>query len=213
MSSISSWTDGDARAADRALHCRLVAGDPTAPTDLAERYLGPLLAWLRRCHPREDDALLSDIATDLILDLGERPERYDADKRSLTGYLRMAANRDVLNARQSEHRRVAHLAPLARVELQPPARNSTQAGTSDPADTVADAPDDERIRAMRTHFNDRDWAVAELQLEGERSTARYAAVLGLADRPEEEQKREVKRAKDRVKKRLQRVWRTLTGND
>jgi hypothetical protein len=35
-----------ARADDRALHARLLAGDETAPSDLARAHLGPLAAWL-----------------------------------------------------------------------------------------------------------------------------------------------------------------------
>jgi hypothetical protein len=40
---------------------------------------------------------------------------------------------------------------------------------------------------------------------GERSTAVFAAAMGLADRPKDEQQREVKRMKDCLKQRLKRA--------
>ena len=40
---------------------------------------------------------------------------------------------------------------------------------------------------------------------GERKTAAYALALGIADRPAAEQRREVKRVKDRLQKRLERA--------
>ena len=45
----------------------------------------------------------------------------------------------------------------------------------------------------------------ELMGEGERRTAVFARALGLEDRPPGEQEREVKRVKDRIKKRMQRA--------
>jgi hypothetical protein len=47
--------------------------------------------------------------------------------------------------------------------------------------------------------------VLALLADGERSTAAFARVLGLTDSPEDEQRREVKRVKDRIKRRLQRA--------
>jgi hypothetical protein len=46
--------------------------------------------------------------------------------------------------------------------------------------------------------------VLALMLDGERSSAAYAQVLGITGLPAAEQEREVKRAKDRIKKRLER---------
>src|SRR5205823_2519087 len=101
---------GVANDAGHALHARLMRGDPTAPSDLVDCYLPPLVNWLLRAFPRRDGALLETVATVLILD-------------------------------------------------------------------------------------------------GERRTEPYAALFGLQDRPREEQAPEVKRAKDRLKKKLQRLWR------
>lgn len=197
----------------RALHLRLLRWDPTAPTDLANQYLPPLLDWLRHRFSNKDDALLTEVAIELILNLGERPEQYDPNRLSLSAYLRMAARGDLKNALARESRRVAHHAQLDDVEVQSRARNREWARASDPADTVVDALYREKALAMRGHFDERDWEVVELQMDGERRTERYASVLGLQDRPRDEQVRAVKRAKDRIKKRLQRLWRTMTDDD
>ena len=195
---------------DRALHARLIRRDPTAPSDLAVAHLEPLVGALRRAFPRgrfpaADDALLETVAHDLILDLAERPEQYDPDRGGLAAYLRMAARRDVLNAVEKEHRRARRLAPLEDVELSAPARNREWTGAADPADALARAVDPATIASARGEFDTVEWEVVQLMADGERRTPIFAQILGLADRPPPEQEREVKRVKDRLKKRLQRL--------
>jgi hypothetical protein len=205
---------GTDRDADRALHLRLLSRDPTATSDLVVSYLEPLTAWLRSTFPREDDALLETVATDLLLSVGERPEQYDPDRLSLMSYLHMAARGDVRNARESEHRHTRRHSPLEDVELRPPARNSQWAIASDPADTVLAALDDgDTVLAMRHHFDETEWEVVQMVLDGERRTVEFARVLSLHDLPRAAQVREVKRAKDRLKKRLQRLWRKRPDDD
>jgi hypothetical protein len=196
----------------RALHARLLRGDPTAPSDLAKIYLDPLATWLHQTFPRDDDAMLESIAIDLMLSLAEHPERYDPDKLSLSSYLRMAARGDVKNERDSARRRAAHHAPLEDVELRPPARNSRWANASDLAGRVADALDDERLAAVFEHFAGQEREVVELMVDGERRNDVFAEVLGLKAWPRDTRDREVKRVKDRVKKRMQRIWRKLYGD-
>jgi hypothetical protein len=197
---------GAADDVGRAHHARLIDRDPTAPSDLVVSYLSPLVDWLLRTYPRHDGALLETVAIDLLLDVGRRPEQYDPDRLSLFAYLRMAARRDVTNALEKERRRAAHQVPWEDVELRPPARNSTWTSASDPADAVIEVLDREKVLAMREQFDDRDWACVLLILDGERHPEPFAALLGLHDRPREEQGREVKRAKDRLKKKLRRLW-------
>lgn len=197
----------------RALHARLLRGEPTAPSDLATVYLQPLVDWLHRTFRREDEALLETVAIELILKVGRAPDRYDPDRSALSAYLRMAARRDVQNALQRERRRTARQISLDDVELSAPARNREWASASDPADAVIEAFDRERLLALREHFSAQDWEVVLLRIERERRTERYAAVLGLRDRPPIEQEREVKRVKDRVMKRLRRLWKKRYGDD
>jgi RNA polymerase sigma-70 factor, ECF subfamily len=199
----------------RILHARLLRRDSAAPSDLADHYLDGLVTSLRRAFLRDrvDDDLLVTIAIELILDVGERPEQYDPDRLGLSPYLLMAAKRDVLNALQSERRRADRQVSLENVELRAPAWNRQWANTSDPADKAVDAFVHERAATMRAQFVGRDREVVDLMLDGERRTQVFANVLGLLDRSRDEQVSEVKRAKDRLKKRMQRIWRRMSGDD
>ena len=58
-----------------------------------------------------------------------------------------------------------------------------------------------------------DLRLLTLILEGERSTERFARILGLCGLPVKEQRRQVKRHKDRIKKRLERYGRTIRRED
>jgi RNA polymerase sigma-70 factor (ECF subfamily) len=191
---------------DRALHDRLLARDPVAPSDLAEAHLEPLFRWLRRQFASVDPDTLEGIAVDLILSLAERPEQYKPDRLSLAGYLRMAARGDVRNALRSRREQSRHLTSLADVELAQVAGNAAIEGPANPADVVAagESLDPAVTELLRSSFTPAEWPIVQLMLEGERRTAVYARQLGLAG-SEIEQAREVKRVKDRLQKRLQRL--------
>lgn len=205
---------------DRALHARLLQRDPLAPSDLAVGYLEPLCAWLDRQNEFRDidRDVLRTVTIDLILSVAERPEQYDPERLGLEAYLRMAVRGDVRNARASERRRIERLVPLGDpedVELSRAARNSLVEGPADPADVVAEAEavDANTIAAIRGHFDDAEWEVVQLMMESERRTSVFAPILGLSDRPRAEQEREVKRTKDRLWKRLQRLRTKVRRDD
>jgi hypothetical protein len=195
------------RAAEHALHARLLAGDPVAPSELAETYLPPLAAWLLRAFPHVDPHLVEDAATDAVLDTAQHPERYDPARLPLARYLRMAARGDLLNAWKSAQRRAAHHASLDAVELHGVARNPTTEDTDDPAEIVArrgnTAPG--LLAAVRATFDPQEQAVVALMLDGERRTSVYARLLDLEHLTTADQAREVKRVKDRLDKRLRRL--------
>jgi hypothetical protein len=73
------------------LHARLLAGDPTAPADLAGSYLYGLVAWLGRYSPDTDPADRQRAAEDAILDLLGNPSRYHPDRQRLEVHLRVSA--------------------------------------------------------------------------------------------------------------------------
>ena len=62
-----------------------------------------------------------------------------------------------------------------------------------------------RMAAAREGLSAGEAAALELLRQGERKTAPYAAVLGITDLPEAEQRQQVKRVKDKLKKRLERA--------
>ena len=191
-----------------ALHERLVAGDPTAPADLASTYLDRLIGWLFRHNPGVDPHICATAAEDALLALIKSPASYRREKQSLEGYLRMSASGDLKNLLRSERRHARRRTTLEAVELSLAAGKYLWDEDSDPARIIGQA-DDERqsplLSGVQETLTREESQVLELMLEGERRTEVYAAVLGLTNRPILEQRREVKRVKDRLKKRLERA--------
>jgi RNA polymerase sigma-70 factor (ECF subfamily) len=186
----------------RQVHDRLLQGDPTASADCAGAVIGPLTKRLERRFPElRGSDVLADAVTDAVFSYLKRPEQYDPSKRGLLGYLAMAAEGDLKNALAKGRRRKEMELPLEDVDLDTVAGNMV-VGPGDPAGEV----DVEEIRSgVSAMFDDpRDRQLAELVLDGERSVDLFARILKLENLPIDEQRREVKRHKDRIKKRLER---------
>jgi RNA polymerase sigma-70 factor (ECF subfamily) len=186
----------------RRIHERLLAGDPTATSELAETIGRVVFEKLQRKHPRRDPDLVRDAAWDAIRSYMERPAGFDASKRGLVGYLLMSAEGDLLNALAKVRRRRED--PVDDVELVDSGGNRRQEQLEARVDAGRVRPELDRL------FPDRaDRAAVELVLEGERSTAAFVEVWGLDRLSFEEQRREVKRGKDRLKKALERLGQDL----
>jgi hypothetical protein len=190
------------------LHRRLLARDPVAPAELAESTIEPLAKELRIGTGRVRDEQLSiDAATDAALELARRAEKYDPTKMAVWSFLCMAARRNLANALLKERRHAARVFfRSAAVALPPSVRNRASVR---PLDQLADA---ELARTRLAELASgpmstlppEDLAVLRLMAAGERETARFAAVIGCADRPRKEQQRLVKQVKDRLLKQLRR---------
>jgi RNA polymerase sigma-70 factor (ECF subfamily) len=192
------------------IHQRLLAGDPIAPSELAVAYLPLLLRWLQgRIRSIPDEHLITDAATDALLDYADHPTRFDPTKAALLHYLKMSAWFDLLNALKRQQRRRRREIPVDPVELPPPAGNTIQ---EDDDDTLTAQSLMERV--LEAIPEPRDRQLLHLLLDGERRTRPYAEILGLQNHDELEQRRLVKRHKDRLKKRLVRLgekWREPTS--
>ena len=185
-----------------AVHERLLEGDPVAPAELITAVFDSLVLHLRKKHPGVDDLeLLYDSVTDALFAYVKEPRKFDPSKRGLFGYLQMSAERDLLNLLAKRDRRgyreevvddVELLAPDGNIELEILARL-----------------DAERLREeIAQLFPDpRDRRVVDLMIDGERSTEAFVETLELGGESMIEQRRQVKRAKDRVKKMVVRHFR------
>ena len=186
----------------REIHERLLAEDVTAPAELAESLLEPLTHRLTKKYPKlRDPDLLCDAVSDALMSYIKRPAQFDPAKRTLIGFLVMAAEGDLRNALAKAKRRRQKEILLENVELWGAAgNNEIEAGNSEPE------PEREKLRqALPMIFEDpKDLAMVELMMSGERATEAFAEVLKLQHLPLEQQRREVKRHKDRLKKRLER---------
>lgn len=199
-----------------AIWLRLRSDDPTAPADLADAYFEPLARWLARLFPRVDVDQCFDAAVSAVTTLAKNPGSYRPDRKNdLYAYLRMAARGDLLNLLRSERRRAGHQASLEVVELSPKLGKYLRDDAADPSLIVEASEGDAAARADLAALIERisdglttgQQKVLELICNGERKNDRFAQALGLENLPLDEQRRAVKREKDRLKKRLLRAVR------
>ena len=200
---------GDAWYTD--IHKRLCEDDSTAPAELAEGVMEALVEKLSHKYPNlSDPDLPVEAAADALMDYIKRPEQFDPIQRGLFGFLVMAAEGDLKNA----------LAKIARrqkkeIQLEPVEVDERGGNTRDRTDELDERIDFERLRdALDELFDDpKDRAVVKLIMEGERATEVFAQVLELEALPQNQQRTEVKRNKDRIKKRLQRHRGDILGHE
>lgn len=192
----------------RSIHARLVDGDPTAPADLAIAYLDPLTVWLQAHNPRlSDPHLCATAAEDALLALIKNPLSYNPDRQTLEVYLRMSARGDLLNLLDREQRHQNRQASWEAVELSPDRRKYLQDSTSDPELQVISTEEANRTVTIPRGLTPPEERVLSLMLDGERKTVAYVDAMGIGHLPLDDQRREVKRVKDRLKKRIARAER------
>jgi RNA polymerase sigma-70 factor (ECF subfamily) len=191
---------------------RLRADDAVAPAELCLAYLDDLARWLTARHPRADPHDCQTAAADALLALIKNPAAYKPVLRSLRGYLQMAATGDLLNLLASARRHTGRSRSFEDVEHSSEAGKLVQED-GDPAEIVAHREDEAPAviglpvlpSDVQAALTEEEQQVRELMWLRERKTTAYAAVLHIADRPIEEQRREVKRVKDRINMRLKRA--------
>jgi RNA polymerase sigma-70 factor (ECF subfamily) len=189
------------------LHLRLCDLDPTASADVCRAYLEPLIHWLEAVFPRADPHHREEAAGQALWDYVKNPTKYNSEYTDLAAYLRMAARGDLLNLRQKEHRHHRHRADKSFVELAGEGGNLS-GESDDPVDRLEREEEAARAKALLQELlqdcTSEERRVVELMLDGQRETRIFAEAIGQGHLPLQEQKREVKRVKDRIKKRLER---------
>lgn len=200
------------------LHEQLLGRDPTAPARLADTLFLPLVENLRRGYPRIDPDLITMAAIDAWAGFVKAPQKFDPSKgKSLFGYLKMAAEGDLLNALdhlKREKKRLRALDALRPVEVENVLRNRETATEENPLAQLETKEWQRQVEAIYGRLDELfpdaiDRQLAELVLTGERRTETYTRILGLQHLSRQDQQREVKRHKDRIKKRLQRYGQIL----
>jgi hypothetical protein len=199
-----------------ALHEVLVAGrDPTTSARLAELLLPALRRRFRGATMPDPHSADSLVGLSIARYLSE-PDRYDAERGPLLAYLWQDVAGDLKNEWASRSRLRRHEAPASDdVELTEPARNlSVEEEVLDALDPF-DVPLAllEAARQEAARFSDTDRKLLALLTDGVRSTAAYAEVLGISHLPDQTQRREVKRHKDRLKARLEVIRGRLRRSD
>lgn len=189
------------RAVQDDLHRRVLAGDPVVRAEVFELLLDPLVDRLAFRWPRlRGTEQLGDQAIDAIMGYLGAPARYDPARSSLLTYLALDAHGDLLN---SYRRSTLPTESLEVVELDPSRRKMLSV---EPDHHPSDSGVLELLEQVRHALPDeRDQRVVALMMNGERSTDLFAAALGIATLDGRAQREGVKRAKDRIKKRLARL--------
>lgn len=185
------------------LHQQLLLRVPTASVVAAERFLLPVRDRLSSSRYRRDAHIHEEAAIDAILSYIERPEQFDPAKGTLLAYLVMSARGDLRTKISRILGRATHEISAEPVELARYAGN-IQSKDHDAGKAEAMAELLERQAESAAH-DDVEAAVLQLMLDGERSTSRFALVMGISGLDAREQQRQVKRVKDRLAKRLMRA--------
>lgn len=189
-----------------ALHEELLAGDVTAPSRMAELLLPALkrrFAGRRDLEWPEIESLIGESITKYVLG----PESYDPSKSPLLAYLYRDVRGDILNAIEKRKRRREEELDQPHVEDKGARGNPTLEDEVldrlDPLDLPPEQVDAVLAKVGQLSVEDREFLC--LRASGVRSTQAYAAVLGITHLPVEQQRREVKRVKDRLDKRLRSI--------
>ncbi len=204
---------------DRDIHIRLIAGDPTAPDDLASRYLEPVRKHVQaRAYRRgiQDHDLVNDATVDSVFDYIRNPKKFNPEKSGLLSYLKFAAERDLANAVSKHFRRTRHEELTDDVELTTQPRNKIGVMETIRRNIETQAIDNiegrKEVRAaVSTITKDIDQKLLQLIADGVRKTETFAAELGITGLPITDQRRIVKQHKDRLNQQLKRWGRKHNG--
>jgi hypothetical protein len=193
-------------------HARLLEDDITVTAEIANVYLEPLVKILLGKYPQLDDPHFVPTAVeDALLSYFNRPEQFDPRRGiSLFSYLQMSAIGDLKNLLQN------HKAHIEKLNYDEPVEEFVELPLYEPEYKVEK--DDQSdlevpvewqnplIEVQLTELlpNIVDQKIMRLMMEGERATHTFANVLGILDLPSNEQRKIVKRNKDRIKKIIQR---------
>jgi hypothetical protein len=201
------------REEELILHRRLVDADPVASADLATTYLIPLIASLTESNSRRIPSdFVEEAADEALVCLIKNPERFDASRNSaslpLFAHLRLAAQRDLQNILRKEKRHRRGRVTMEAVEDSPSA-GKYLGRNDDPSEGLqlreeVEKADGKIFRFVREGLSDGEHQALELMRRGERKTAAFARVLGIEHLAKKEQQAEVKRVKDKLKKRIER---------
>src|SRR5262249_50229547 len=153
-------------------------------------------------NPRIDTHLCSEAAEEAILSLIRSPATYRPAVSDLLAYLRMSAQHDLQNLLRRERKHQKHRYSLDRVELSADAGKYLERG-DEPSLPLQVAELQQAILdsiplSVRQGLTVAEARALTLLLRKERKTASYAEALAITPLPLADQRKEVKRVKDRL---------------
>lgn len=190
------------------LYQALDSSAPTTTTDFACAYLPHLTEWLQATNRHVSADLCEEAAVETMYSLLDDPTRFDPSRgKSLLGFLRLSARRDLLNLLRREHRHQHDGLDGNAVELTSSAGKYT-GRVKGPLQLLCEQEDEEErqrlLEKVRAISNEMEQMVLDLMLDGVRENEVYARVMAITHLPFKEQRKHVKRVKDRINKRVER---------
>lgn len=191
------------------LHQALSLPVATAPYDFARFYLPHLTAWLQTTNPRACADLCEEAAVETIYSLLHAPARFDPSKgKALLSFLRMSARCDLRNLLRRETRHQHE--PLDENSVAFASSAGKYSGkVKGPLQLLCELEDEQErqqlLEKVRAISNQTEQAVLDLMVAGIRNTDVYAEVLAIAHLLPRERRKQVKRVKDRINKRIERL--------
>jgi RNA polymerase sigma factor (sigma-70 family) len=177
----------------------LTSDERTRAADLFQHHAEALARRLAARFPGTDPEAFDDAVVWTVMRVSCRFERYDPAGGSLPAYLfgfarrRLAA---ILRSDQARRRR-------EQKKAIDPVTAATPCGQS-PLDELADRELAEQVRAS-LRLRPEDQCLLDLWLRGEHDPHAWAAALGKADRPPEEQAKAIEQAQARLRQCLHRA--------
>jgi hypothetical protein len=140
------------------------------------------------------------------MNYAKQPASYKPELKSLFSFLKMSAEGDLLNKLAQQKRRIAR---MKLVSLEDVALGVPDGNINIEEEVIARQEVKSRLQLLKNQqavtTNEQDERILELMQAKVRATAEYARVLHIEHLPEEEQRAEVKRNKDRLRLRLKRL--------
>lgn len=192
-----------------AIHQRVVNKDPTAFAILSEKYLSVVTNHLKRKNPkiaRVDRELIYDTVIDSFVKYLDTPQKFNPSLKGLLGFLIMDTQFDLQNEWTKRVKRSRKTKEL--VENPNSVRNNTNtlSDSQDPHSQLVESEAQARVNDLieRVFKDPVDRELASMVLSSIKKTKDYAIALGIEHLPIKEQRQQIKRHKDRIKKQLER---------
>jgi hypothetical protein len=191
------------------MHYRVSIKDPTAFSELCEQALPHLVDFLYNCFPTSDNHLRESAVIDCLLDYQTRPNKYNPDRLPLFSYLRMAVRRDMLNALDKQIRKESRLTsmddPTAQLYVFDRANKDHQDDLDGWLQENSSLSFNEILEALDEKLDTLEKEALILMLEGRRESSAYYSILQISHLDDQSARKEVKKIKDRIMKKLSRL--------
>jgi len=189
------------------LHSLIQKDDDVALMELFEIHGETIMIKLKSWYKSVlDEALILEAVNEAFFGYYKNPNTFNPKKGTLSRFLEVAAERDLKNILQKENRRGKKIDLPEDVELQEKMWNSilSESEASDSAIVMTETYSKVEEFLQGYFLNSVDVELARLILMKERANTEFVKVLNIDSLSPQDQTKEVKRNKDRIKKVISR---------